>query len=44
MLSRDMQAKLNTSRALDHVRARFFKLKEFTDELDLNEKKRLLKR
>ena len=43
-LTRDLQAKLNTSEALDHVRTRFFELSEFTDLLDADEKDRLLKR
>jgi hypothetical protein len=43
-LSRDLQAKLVTSEALDSIRTRFFELSEFTDQLDSEEKERLLKR
>ena len=44
LISRDIEAKLNTSEALDQVRTRFFELSEFTSQLDLDEKERLLKR
>jgi hypothetical protein len=43
-VSRDLQAKLVTSETLDSIRTRFFELSEFTDELDSDEKERLLKR
>jgi hypothetical protein len=33
-LTRDLEAKLNTSEALDQVRTRFFELREYTDSLD----------
>jgi hypothetical protein len=42
-LSRDMDAKLVTSEALDQIRTRFFEVTEFSDSLDLDEKDRLLK-
>ena len=42
--SREIQAKLNTSEALDQIRLRFFELSEFADQLDLEEKDRLFKR
>jgi hypothetical protein len=44
LLSRDIKAKLNTSKTLDHMQTRFFELSKFTDSLDLDKKKRLLKR
>ena len=43
-LSRDMQAKLVMSEALDQIRTRFFEQAEFSDSLDLDEKDRLLRR
>jgi hypothetical protein len=33
-VSRDLEAKLNTSKALDQVRTRFFNLCEYSDLLD----------
>jgi hypothetical protein len=42
--SRDVEAKLNTSEALDQIRSRFFELSEFADQLDNEEKDRLFKR
>ena len=42
--SREIQAKLNTSEALDQIRSRFFELSEFADQLDIEEKDRLFKR
>jgi hypothetical protein len=42
--ARDIEAKLYTSEALDQARTRFFELSEFTSQLDLDEKERLLKR
>jgi hypothetical protein len=36
--------KLVTSETLDSIRARFFELNEFTDQLDSDKKERLLKR
>jgi hypothetical protein len=43
-VSRDIQAKLNTSEALDQVRSRFFELSEFADQFDVEERDRLFKR
>ena len=43
-MSRDLQAKLVTSEALDQIRTRFFEVSEYSDSLDLDEKERLLKR
>jgi hypothetical protein len=43
-LSRNIKAKLNTSKTLDHVRTRFFELSKFTNSLDSDKKERLLKR
>jgi hypothetical protein len=43
-VSRDLQAKLVTSETLDSICTRFFELSEFTNELDSDEKERLLKR
>ena len=40
----NIQAKLNTSKALDQIRLRFFELSEFANQLDLEEKDRLFKR
>ena len=42
--TRDIEAKLNTSEALDQIRSRFFELSEFADQLDDEEKDRLFKR
>ena len=42
--SRDLEAKLNISEALDQIRSRFFELSELTDQLDDEEKDRLLRR
>jgi hypothetical protein len=42
--SRDIEAKLNTSEALDQVRTRFFEVSELADQLDGEEKNRLFKR
>jgi hypothetical protein len=42
--SREIQAKLNTSEALDQIRSRFFELSEFANQLDAEEKDRLYKR
>lgn len=42
--SRDMEAKLNTSEALDQIRSRFFELSELADQLDDEEKGRLFDR
>jgi hypothetical protein len=43
-LAREIEAKLNTSEALDQVRTRFFEVSEFADQLDDEEKDRLLRR
>jgi hypothetical protein len=43
-LTRDLQAKLVTSEALDQIRTRFFEVAEFCDSLDVDEQERLLKR
>jgi hypothetical protein len=43
-LSRDLQAKLVTSEALDSIRTRFYELSEFINQLDSDEKERLLRR
>jgi hypothetical protein len=43
-LSRELQAKLVTSEALDQIRTRFFEVAEYSDSLDLDEQERLLKR
>lgn len=42
--SRAIEAKLNTSEALDQVRSRFFEISELSDQLDEEEKDRLLAR
>ena len=42
--SRELQAKLVTSEALDQIRTRFFEVSKYADSLDLDEKERLLKR
>ena len=43
-VSRDLEAKLNTSEALDQVRTRIFELSEYSDSLDKKDKDRLLRR
>ena len=43
-ISRELQAKLITSKALDQIRTRFFEVSKYSDSLDLDEKERLLKR
>ena len=43
-LTRDLQAKLVTSEALDSVRTRFFEVVEISDSLDEEARDRLLKR
>ena len=40
-VARDIEAKLNTSEALDQVRTRFFEVSELADQLDDEEKDRL---
>ena len=45
VISRDLQAKLNTSKALDQIRSRYFELSEFVSQLESeDEKERLLER
>jgi hypothetical protein len=43
-ISRDLEAKLNTSKALDQVRTRFFEVSEYFNWLDTEDKDRLLNR
>jgi hypothetical protein len=43
-LSRDFEAKLVTSKTLDQIWTRFYKVVEHSDSLDSDEKERLLKR
>jgi hypothetical protein len=43
-LTRDLEAKLMTSEALDQVRTRFFEIAEFSSSLDEDAQERLLKR
>ena len=40
--SRALQAKLNTSEALDQIRSRFFEIEQFSSQLDNEERDRLL--
>lgn len=41
--SHDLEAKLNTSKALDQIRSCFFELSDFVNQLDLDKKDRLYK-
>jgi hypothetical protein len=43
-VSRDLEAKLNTSEALDQVRTRFFEISEYSNWLDTKDKDLLLNR
>jgi hypothetical protein len=43
-VSRDLEAKLNTSEALDQVRTRFFEVNQYSNWLDTEDKDRLLNR